>query len=340
MTARALLLPALAALAVVVAAPGRALLDDAGRDLELARGYERRIVDLVAAVRSTVVTIELEATTEDGTPVRSGGSGVHLGGGLVLTNDHVTEGRDSVNVGLADGRTVTGSVKGRDATGDIALLELPVKDLPAAARGDSQALVVGQPVVALGNPFGLAQADHQPAAVLGIVSGLHRYQGGEKVYGDALQVDAPVNPGNSGGPLFDLAGRLVGITGRIAVRGGVRHNVGVGFCVPLHQVLLVLGRLERGEAVDRAWLGVRFLPVTDGTPGVVVRDVLPGSPAAAAGVHAGDRVVALDGRPIDQPMRLQNALAVLPAGTKVELRVVREGAELTLEVTLTARRSP
>ena len=105
-------------------------------------------------------------------------------------------------------------------------------------------------------------------------------------------------------------------------------------------MLLVLDRLERGEAVDRAWLGVRFLPVTDGTPGVVVRDVLPGSPAAAAGMHAGDRVVALDGRAIDQPMRLQNALAVLPAGSKVALKVVRDGAELTLEVVLTARRTP
>src|SRR5690606_24940890 len=100
----------------------------------------------------------------------------------------------------------------------------------AAVRlGDSEAVRPGELVLAMGNPFGLAGDDHDPSATLGVISAVHRFQGGEKVYGDALQVDAAVNPGNSGGPLFDMDGRVVGITGRISVRGGVRHNVGVGF---------------------------------------------------------------------------------------------------------------
>jgi serine protease Do len=241
-------------------------------------------------------------------------------------------------VGLADGRSLEGRVVGRDPKGDIALVRIDVDDVPAAVFGDSSALVPGAPVVALGNPFGLSQVDHDPSVTFGVVSATHRYQGGEKVYGDAVQIDAPVNPGNSGGPLFGLDGKLVGINGRIAVRQGLRHNVGVGFAIPVHQVLLVLDRLKRGEQIVRGWLGVRFVPLGDGTPGVVVRDVVPGSPAEAAGVLDGDRVVAIDGRPVDQPMRLQNALSVLPAGAKVRLRLLRDGAQVEVVATLAERR--
>lgn len=330
-------LPALAAIALVLLSPRPGWVEEDGaRDLARARDVERRLTTLIARVRPAVVTVGVEG---DGAEApRSGGSGVIIdASGWILTNDHVTAGRDDVTVGLPDGRTLPGLVTGRDATGDIALVRVDAADLPVVPLGDSEAVRAGDLVVALGNPFGLAGDDHDPAATLGVVSAVHRFQGGEKVYGDALQVDAAVNPGNSGGPLFDLDGRVIGITGRISVRGGVRHNVGVGFAVPMHQILIVLDALKAGQKVHRGWLGVRFLATTDGTPGALVREVLAASPAEAGGLLAGDRIVAVQGKAVDHPVRLQNHLSILPAGTTVALRVQRDGKPVELTVKLGPR---
>lgn len=333
---------ALAALALVLAAPRPAWVEEeAARDLARARQVERRLQALIERVRPAVVTISVEDDDAEGGPVRSGGSGVIVEadaeGAWALTNDHVTAGHDQVRVGLPDGRVFPGRVTGRDTTGDIALVRVLAPDLPAARLGDSEAARAGQPVVAMGNPFGLAGDDHEPAATLGVISAVSRFQGGEKVYGDALQVDAAVNPGNSGGPLFDLDGRVIGITGRISVRGGVRHNVGVGFAVPTHQVTIILDALKSGQEVHRGWLGVRFLSTTDGTPGALVREVVAGSPADLGGLRAGDRIVGVQGRPVDHPVRLQNRLSILPAGTEVGLRLVRQGRDLEVKVRLGPR---
>lgn len=330
---------ALAALALVLATPRPGRVEgEAERDLVRARGVERRLQALIARSRPAVVTVSVDDPQADGGPLRSGGSGVIIDpAGWVLTNDHVTCGRDEVVVGLPDGRTFDARVTGRDATGDIALLRIAGADLPSLSLGDSEAVRPGDLVVAIGNPFGLAGDDHDPAASLGVVSAVHRFQGGDKVYGDALQLDAAVNPGNSGGPVLDLAGKVIGIAGRISVRGGVRHNVGVGYAVPAHQILIVLDALKAGTPIHRGWLGVRFLSTTDGKPGALVREVVPGSPAEQAGLARGDRIMDVEGKPVDHPVRLQNHLSVLPAGTKVALRVVRDGRDVALTVTLGPR---
>lgn len=317
------------------------------QDLARARRCEERVEATIAKCRDSVVTVSAESRetvpSENGAaskPVTSGGSGViFTTDGYVLTNDHVTLGEKRVRVGLRDGRTVNGEVTGRDRTGDIAVIKVDVKNLVAAPLGESDALHEGDMVLALGNPFGLAKEDHEPAATLGIVSGLHRFQGGEKVYGDAIQIDAAVNPGNSGGPLFDMKGRVVGITGRISIRGSEKKNVGVGFAVPIDQVKLILEELKVGAEVAHGYLGVRFRGETDGDGkrGVAVLGVLPGTPADRAGVKRGDRILKVNDTEVDQPVRLENVLSVLPAGSEVTLVLERSGSRIEAKTTLGRR---
>jgi putative serine protease PepD len=317
------------------------------QDLAMARRVEERVEATIARVRDSVVTVSARMTGEPMTeagpptkPVTSGGSGVvFTKDGFILTNDHVTLGEQRVRIGLRSGRTLTGDVTGRDRIGDIAVIKIAATDLPFAPLGESDRLREGDLVLALGNPFGLAGDDHEPSATLGIVSGLHRFQGGEKVYGDAIQIDAAVNPGNSGGPLFDMNGRVVGITGRISIRGTEKKNVGVGFAVPIDQIKLVLADLEVGAEVVHGYLGVRFRGETDGDgrPGVEVLGVLPGAPADRAGLKRGDRILEANGKAVDQPVRLENVLSVLPAGSEVVLAVERDGKRFEAKATLARR---
>ncbi|MBI3723505.1 trypsin-like peptidase domain-containing protein [bacterium] len=338
------LLVAVAAVASALALPLRARGDaEAERDLALARAAETRVQAAIARVRDAVVTIgaEVRAPRTDETselkPVVSGGSGVIISqDGYVLTNDHVTIGAPRVQVGLRDGRMLDGVVTGRDRTGDLAVVKVSASGLPWAPLGDSGKLKEGQLVLALGNPFALAKEDHEPSATLGIVSGLHRYQGGEKVYGDAIQIDAAVNPGNSGGPLFDLDGKVVGVTGRISIRANEKRNVGVGFAVPIDQVKRILPALESGAEVVHGYLGVKFREEAegDGRAGVVIAAVLPGTPADHAGLKKGDRILRVDGTEVDQPVRLENLLSVLPAGVTITLEVERDGRTIEARTTL------
>lgn len=324
--------------------PGRAGQEQ--DELTRARAYQGRVEGVIARVRSAVVTVGVPEGGERrlgrprGQVVRSGGSGVIIAGGYVLTCEHVTEGRDEVLVGLADGRTLEGRVVGRDRMGDVALIKLAgdLRTVRHVELGDSRALRAGDVVIALGNPFGLARDDHEAAATLGIVSALHRYQGGARIYGDALQIDAAVNPGNSGGPLIDMAGKLVGLNGRISLRGVAHHNVGVGFAVPIHQIQLVLAALKAGRDVQRGYLGVRFPRKGDGAAGVEILAVVRGSPAERAGLQVGERITRVNGLEVTNQVRLKNYLVVLPAGTRVRLELTRQGRKRVVPVTLTARK--
>ena len=259
------------------------------------------------------------------------GSGVVLTPeGEVLTNHHVVENATGVWVGLADGRTFRATTVGTDPPTDLALLKVAGAGGPlvAATLGDSDAVEVGDWVLAVGNPFGL-----EHSVTRGIVSAKGRRDlapamGG---YVDWLQTDAAINPGSSGGPLFDLAGRVVGISAALSAEGQR-----LSFAIPANTAREVLEGLRTAGQVNRGWLGVvTATPEAEGPgAGVRVSEVVPGSPAEAAGIEPGDRITALDGQPIEAPFDLRWRVAMAGVGARVKLTVQRDGEERLVSVKL------
>ena len=300
-------------------------------------------VKLIQRLEKTVCAI-FPMMPEDGkppaTPLGSGSGVIIDAEGYALTNYHVAGEADRVNVGLSDGKVYPAKVTGRDPTGDIALIKIEGGPFTAAEMGDSDKLSLGDWVLAMGNPFGLA-TDFVPTVTQGIVSGTHRYLPGtgtgDLIYTDCIQVDAPINPGNSGGPLFDSSGRLIGINGRVSVRperGKV--NTGVGFAIPINQIKEFLGDLRQGRRVHHAILGVELL---DPSPpaGATIRVVLSASAAERAGLLAGDVIRRFQGREVLTDKELINRIGVLPAGKQVRITVERSGRQYDMDVMLGER---
>lgn len=268
---------------------------------------------------------------------RSLGSGfiIHESG-VVLTNNHVIERADEILVKLADGREFKATVVGRDPKTDVAVLRLDnAKDLPTVRLGDSDALEVGDWVVAIGNPFGLSHS-----VSTGIVSAKERFIGAGP-YDDFIQTDAAINPGNSGGPLFDIHGNVVGINTAIVAQGQ-----GIGFAVPINLVKALLPQLLEKGHVSRGWLGVMIQDVNEslaeslgleGTRGALIAEVVEGSPAEKAGLRHGDVVVSVDGKPIDGYIQLSRTIALLAPGSTVEIGIVRDRKEMRIPVTIAER---
>ena len=271
----------------------------------------------------------------------AGGSGVIVRpDGLMLTNDHVIGPKRSFTVRIGDGRSFRARLLGRDPHGDLAALELELPEgetVPWLPLGDSEALRVGDEVVAVGNPFALGVLYQSPTFTVGIVSALHHTQG---TYTECIVTDAELNPGNSGGPLVTMAGEVVGINGQISTRFGLRSNTGLGFAISSRQVRLWLPRLEvaGGDEVRHARLaGLEWEPADrTAAESVLVKDVADGSPAAAAGFRPGDQIVSLDGAAVVNRQRLEGLLGIYPDGQRVSVAVVRDRIEMSLEVMLTA----
>jgi len=264
------------------------------------------------------------------------GSGVVVDAehGYVLTNHHVIQDARQVVVALKDNRRFPARLVGSDAGTDIALLKIEAKDLTALRFGDSDALQVGDFVLAIGNPFGLGQT-----VTSGIVSALGRSGLNIEGYENFIQTDASINPGNSGGALVNLRGELVGIN--TAIIGPSGGNIGIGFAVPANMARAVMSQLIRFGEVRRGRLGISTQDLTPALAkslgvrareGVVVAEVQPGSTAAAAGLRKGDVVVALNGRPMRSSAEMRALLAVTPAGETVEMRVLRGTEERSLRV--------
>lgn len=271
----------------------------------------------------------------------AGGSGVVIRpDGLMLTNDHVIENRRRFDVRLGDGRSFKAKVVGRDAVGDLAALQLELpagETVPHLPLGDSEALRVGDEAVAVGNPFALGVLDQAPTFTVGIISAVHHTQGS---YTECIVTDAELNPGNSGGPLINMAGEVVGINGQISTRYGLRSNTGLGFAISSRQVAMWLPLLEQaagGEVKHARLAGVEFESRDRETAAsVTVKDVAEGSLAAEAGFLTGDAIVAIDDAPVANGHRFAGLLGIYPEGSRAAFRVRRGGEEVTLEAVLTA----
>jgi serine protease Do len=266
-------------------------------------------------------------------PVRAAGSGFVLNAnGFVVTNNHVVENAADIQVKLDDGRELPAKVVGRDAKTDLALLKVDASGLPVIPLGDSTALQVGEPVMAIGNPFGLEQT-----VTTGIVSATGRVIGSGP-YDNFIQTDASINPGNSGGPLINARGEVIGINTAIFSRGG--GSVGIGFAVPSSLAKTVITQLADHGKVERGWLGVSIQPLTkdlaktftrgDSTTGALVSSVMEGSPAAKAGVKTGDVIVEFGGKKVAKATDLPGLVADVPVGRDVPIVVTREGKEMRL----------
>ncbi len=283
------------------------------------------LAPLVKAVRSGVANL---AAKNEGTS-RSLGSGfVITGDGLLVTNNHVIERAQSIVARLADGRSLDARVVGRDPETDLALLRLEgAVDLATVTLGDSDDLEVGDWVVAIGNPFGL-----DTSVTHGLISARERVIG-VGPFDDFIQTNALINPGNSGGPLFDMKGYVVGVTTAIMNQGQ-----GIGFAVPINLVKDLLPNLRDDGAPTRGWLGITVneRAGADGPVSTVV-EVYPDSPAAKAGLKAGDTLVSVNGRPVERYQQLLRRIAVQGPGVVVRLGVLRKGQPVTASALLSTR---
>jgi serine protease DegQ len=273
-------------------------------------------------------------------PVRGSGSGVivNAAAGLVLTNHHVIENADSINVALLDNRSVPATVIGSDPASDLAVLRIEATGLEEIEFGDSEQLRVGDFVVAIGNPFGFSHT-----VTSGIVSGLGRsgINPDRAAYEDFIQTDASINPGNSGGALVNLEGQLVGINSAIVSRTG--GNIGIGFAIPVMMATYVMEQIIEYGSVQRGLLGVTITQITpelveqyslEDTSGAFVTDVSPGSAAEAAGLRIEDVIVAIDGRAVDGPDALRNLIGLNRPGASVGVEYIRDGRRATVTAAL------
>ena len=269
--------------------------------------------------------------------VNSMGSGFIVDAtGLIVTNNHVVEGADSIQVHLQDGTILKAELVGRDPKTDLAVIRVkPEKPLPTVAFGDSDKLRIGEWVTAIGNPFGLGGS-----VSLGIVSARNRDINAGP-YDDYIQTDAAINKGNSGGPLFNMNGEVIGInTAIFSPTGG---SVGIGFSVPSNTAKSVIAQLQKYGETRRGWLGVKIQTVTpdiaesmgmDKARGALVADVTAGSPSEKAGVDAGDVIVEFNGRAIVDSKELPRVVGETEVGKEVTIKVIRDGKEKEIKVTL------
>lgn len=271
------------------------------------------------------------------------GSGVIVNAaGFVLTNNHVVEGGEDIEVQLADGRRARAEVLGTDPETDLAVLKIQLPGLPVIELGDSNTLAVGDTVLAIGNPFGMGQT-----VTSGIVSALGRTRLGINTFENFIQTDAAINPGNSGGALVDASGQLVGINTAIYSRSG--GSLGIGFAIPTPLVRKVLDDIVRDGSVTRGWLGVepRALPAEvaqtfklEPGGGVVIAGVLRDGPAAKAGIKPGDVVTEIAKQPVGSVEALLAVVAGLKPGETTTLELKRAGQDMQLSVVPGRRPTP
>ena len=282
-----------------------------------------------------------------GQPQGGLGSGVIISAsGYILTNNHVVDGADAIEVVLNDTRKASAKVIGTDPDTDLAILKIELDKLPVIVLGDSDSLQVGDQVLAIGNPFGVGQT-----VTSGIVSALGRNQLGINTFENFIQTDAAINPGNSGGALVDTSGHLMGINTAIYSRSG--GSMGIGFAIPVSTARQVLDGIVRDGQVTRGWIGVEpqdlnaelaetfnIKPEALKAGGIIITGVLQSGPAAQAGIRPGDVITAVNGKPVVNVSQLLTAVAALKPGTAAPLSVLRGGDTSEIPVTPGVRQRP
>jgi len=263
--------------------------------------------------------------------------------GIVVTNNHVIEKADEITVNLSDGTALVATILGRDPKTDIAVLKVePKEPLPFVEFGSSAEARVGDWVVAIGNPFGLGGS-----VTAGIVSARNREIAGGGPYADYIQTDASINRGNSGGPLFNLDGKVIGVN--TAIYSPTGGSVGIGFAIPSDLVASVTKQLSEFGEITRGWLGVRVQVVSDDiaqsmdlpeAKGALVAEVESKSPAAKGGLLAGDLILTFDGKPIDRMRDLPRVVAETKVGARVSVVIVRKGKQKTVQVKVERLKDP
>ena len=276
-------------------------------------------------------------------PVSSLGSGVIVAAdGLVLTNHHVVEAADEIEVALADGRRAKAKVVGSDPETDLAVLRIGLTALPTLAFGDLERVQVGDVVLAIGNPFGVGTT-----VTMGIVSALGRTHLGINTFENFIQTDAAINPGNSGGALVDSRGRLLGINTAIYSRSG--GSMGIGFAIPVTTARQVVDSIVKQGGVVRGYIGVEPQDLTPEIAeafqiprreGAIIAGLVRGGPADKAGVKAGDVLIAVEGRAVKDTPSMLNLISQLEPGRTANLRFVREGREVDLPIVIGRRPKP
>ncbi|MGQ0577320.1 MAG: trypsin-like peptidase domain-containing protein [Betaproteobacteria bacterium] len=279
----------------------------------------------------------------DTRPSSSLGSGVIVGPeGYILTNHHVIEAADEIELALADGRKAPARIVGTDPETDLAVLKVDIADLPAVTFGNPQELSVGDMVLAIGNPFGVGQT-----VTMGIVSALGRSHLGISTFENFIQTDAAINPGNSGGALVDSAGNLVGINSAIYSRSG--GSLGIGFAIQADLAKQVMQQIVGTGSVTRGWIGVEVQDISaeqaaslrlTGTNGTLISRVQPGGPADHAGVKPGDILLAVESNPVADMTNMLNLIAALEPGKQATLKILRNRSEMLIAVNVGKRPKP
>ncbi len=333
----------------------RAALDPSPQAIATSR--RTAITEAVALVAPAVVTVQTERLqrsagnpfdlffgTRSGEQVASGiGSGfIVRADGVIVTNAHVISGASKVSVALRDGTTYPASVVGVDELNDLAVLRIDATDLPTAPLGTSRGLLIGEWVIAIGNPYGFLLGNSEPSVTAGVVSGIGRNLTGRGdgpgVYVDMIQTDASINPGNSGGPLVTAAGEVIGVNSSIYTPSG--GSIGLGFAIPIDRARRVAEDLLAHGNVRRPWIGVKLQQVGATTgrgslnTGAPIERIVPGSPAADAGLRAGDVIIRSRDRQIRNPYDWEAELLELRVGETADLTVRRAGREQRIEVSV------